>query len=260
MPRVLRRLGRDRAILLAAIAAITLIGGLELARLGTGMTAPGAGAMPGMPMPESGASGAGFGATLVMWLVMMTAMMAPATGPGAAAYLALARRRDPRQSPWPATMLFLAGHLTAWLGYALLGAAAQSALADAMLLTPMGALDRGYLAAGVLLVAGAYQLTPLKRACITRCRSPLLQLMSAWRDGAGGAFRLGLGQGSWCVGCCWALMALLFVAGVMNLAWMAIVAAFILAEKLAPRRWRLDWVAGVLLIGAGVWLGLVAAG
>lgn len=257
MPGVLRWLGRDRAILLAAIAAITLVGGLELARLGTGMSTPIAGAMPGMPMADSSA---GFGATLVMWLVMMTAMMAPATGPGAAAYLALARRRDPRHNPWPATMLFLAGHLAAWLGYALLGAAAQSALAGTGLLTSMGALANGYLSAGALVVAGVYQLTPQKRACITHCRQPLLKLMDAWRDGMGGALALGLGQGSWCVGCCWALMALLFVVGVMNLAWMAIVAAFILAEKLAPARWHLDWIAGVLLIGAGIWLALVATG
>jgi predicted metal-binding membrane protein len=260
MPAVLRRLGRDRAILLAAIAALTLFGWLELARMGTGTTAPNAATMPGMPMAGVSAASASFGMTLAMWLVMMTAMMAPATGPGAAAYLALARRRHPDRSPWPAAMGFLAGYLAAWLGYAVIGAAAQWALAGTGLLNSMGALASGYFAAGALIVAGSYQLTTPKRACITRCRNPLLQLMSTWRDGMGGALALGLGQGSWCVGCCWALMALLFVVGVMNLAWMAIVAAFILAEKLAPPRWHLDWIAGALLIGAGGWLVLVAAG
>lgn len=252
---------RDRVVLLAALACVSATGWLVLARMNAGPTAPHPMAMPGMLLAHApSATGPGYGATLAMWAVMMLAMMAPATAPGLAAYLALARRRRPRRNHALAAAAFLAGYFCPWLAYAALAAAAQSALATALRLTPMGAFADPYLSAGVLVVAGAYQLTPLKRLCVTRCRNPLLQLMGAWRDGARGALRLGFGQGSWCVACCWALMALVFVAGVMNLAWMAIITAFILAEKLAPARWRLDFVAGVLLIGAGAWIALAAAG
>ncbi|MGY3041488.1 putative metal-binding membrane protein [Rhodanobacter sp. TND4EL1] len=124
---------------------------------------------------------------------------------------------------------------------------------------PAGAIASTWLSATVLIAAGLYQLAPLKRACVTRCRSPLLQLMDNWRDGANGALKLGFHQGSWCVGCCWALMVLMFVVGVMNLAWMAILSGFVLAEKLMPARWHLDVVAGVTLVAWGGWL-LAGAG
>lgn len=248
--------GRDRLLLLAGLAGVTAAGWLVLARMHAGMPTTDAAAMPGMPM----APGASYGMTLAMWVAMMTAMMAPATGPSASAYLALARRRHPGPGALPATAGFFVGYMAAWLGYAALAAGAQSALARAMLLTPMGTLASAYVAAAVLVAAGAYQLTPLKRTCVTRCRNPLLQLMAGWRDGAGGALRLGLRQGSWCVACCWGLMALMFVVGVMSLAWMAILTAFVLAERLVPARWHLDLVSGLLLVGSGAWMALMAVG
>lgn len=259
MPALRQWMGRDRAILLAGIAGVAAIGWLVLARMSAGMTAPDSTAMSGMAMAAPSTPGPGYGITFAMWAAMMAAMMAPATGPGVSAYLALARRR-PGRNPLLAAAAFVAGHLAVWLGYAALGAAAQALLARARLLTPLGAVASAYLASGVLIVAGAYQLTALKRVCVTRCRTPLLQLMNGWRDGVGGALRLGLTQGSWCVACCWALMALVFAVGVMNLGWMAIVALFILAEKLVPAHWHVDLVSGTLLIGAGVWMALLAAG
>lgn len=259
--RTLRhRMARDRVVLLAALAGTTAIGWLVLEHTGAGLTRAGVPTMAATAMSDTGARGAGFGLAFAMWAVMMVAMMAPAAWPSAAAYLALARRARPERSPLAATANFLGGYLGAWLGYAALGAAAQSMLVRAVLLTPMGAIASNTSAAVVLIVAGAYQLTPLKRTCVTHCRSPLLQLMGAWRDGKAGALRLGLVHGSWCVACCWALMALMFVAGVMNLGWMAIVALFILAEKLVPAHWHVDLVSGTLLIGAGVWMALLVAG
>lgn len=257
MSTLRRRMARERIVLLAALAGATAIGWLVLAHMGAGLTSVEAPVMAGMAMARPAALAPGYGLTLAMWVAMMTAMMAPAASPGTAAYLALARRAHPERNPLAATASFLGGYLGSWLGYAALGAAVQSALARALLLTPMGAIASGTLASTVLIAAGAYQLTPLKRTCVTHCRSPLLQIMSGWRDGTIGALRLGLTHGSWCVACCWALMALMFVVGVMNLAWMAAVSVFILAEKLVPAHWHLETASGILLIGAGaamLWL------
>ena len=107
---------------------------------------------------------------------------------------------------------------------------------------------------GLLLAAGLFQFTPLKRACLIHCRTPLTFLMTEWREGARGAFVMGLRHGSYCVGCCWFLMGLLFVAGVMNLLWVAAISAVVLAEKLAPDRLRVSWVSGLLLVGWGACL------
>jgi predicted metal-binding membrane protein len=105
----------------------------------------------------------------------------------------------------------------------------------------------------LLIAAGVYQLTPLKRACLARCQSPLGFVLSQWREGPGGAVVMGLRHGAFCVGCCWLLMALLFVAGVMNLFWVAAIAAFVLAEKLVPLA-AVSWGAGVVLVASGAWL------
>ncbi len=252
MVAALQRIGRDRAAVLISLGLVAALGWLVLAQMSVDMAGPEAAAAlmtrpPYLPAP-------GFGMVLAMWATMMAAMMAPATAPSLSAYLALARRRHPAQNTVGVATSFFAGYMGAWLGYAVLGAAAQWALARAALLSPMSASANAYLSAGILIAAGLYQLTPLKRACVARCRSPLLQLMNNWRDGTGGALRLGFAQGSYCVGCCWALMALLFVVGTMNLAWMAIVTIFVLAEKLVPARWHLDAVAGLALVAWGSWL------
>ncbi len=252
MAAVLQRIGRDRATVLAGLGLVTAIGWLVLVRMRSAMTNPEAAAIL-LTHPQH-APDPGFGMVFAMWAAMMAAMMAPAVGPGLSAYLALARRRHPGQNTVPAAIVFFSGYIAAWLGYALLGAVAQWSLAETRLLSPMGASVNAFLSAGILAAAGVYQLTPLKRACVARCRSPLLQLMSGWRDGMGDALRLGIGRGSWCVACCWALMALLFVVGTMNLAWMAVLAAFVLTEKLVSARWHLDIAAGLVLLAWGSWL------
>ncbi|MGH8234336.1 MAG: DUF2182 domain-containing protein, partial [Rhodanobacteraceae bacterium] len=244
MDAVLQKIRRDRITLLVGIGLVAAIGWLVLASMRIGMTGPEAAAA--FMMRARYSPSPGFAMVLAMWAAMMAAMMAPSAGPSSSAYLSLARCRHAEHGPTPAIAGFFTGYLAAWLGCAVLGAVAQWSLAEARLLSPMGASVNAYLSAGILTAAGVYQLTPLKRACVARCRSPLLQLMSGWRDGTGGALRLGLGQGKWCVGCCWALMALLFVVGTMNLAWMAVLAAFVLTEKLVSARWHLDIAAGLV--------------
>ena len=252
MTAMRQRIVCDRAAALTGLALVAALGWLVLARMSVDMAATDAAAAL-MTRPQY-LPAPGFGMVLAMWATMMAAMMAPATAPSLSAYLALARRRHPAQNTVAAATSFFTGYMGAWLGYAVLGAATQWVLGRTALLSAMGASANAYLSAGILIAAGLYQLTPLKRACVTRCRSPLLQLMNNWRDGRGGALRLGLGQGSYCVGCCWALMALLFVVGTMNLAWMAIVTIFVLAEKLVPARWHLDAVAGLSLVAWAGWL------
>jgi predicted metal-binding membrane protein len=149
-------------------------------------------------------------------------------------------------------MLFGAGHLGVWIAFSAIAAMLQWQLHENALLSSGIALNSTRVAGSILIAAGLYQLTPLKSACLTRCQSPLGFLMSNWRDGNKGALQLGLRHGVYCLGCCWALMCVLFVVGVMNLAWVAALTAFVLLEKLGPAGTRIARVGGVLLAGLGV--------
>jgi predicted metal-binding membrane protein len=173
---------------------------------------------------------------LTTWVVMMSAMMFPSAAPMVVVYdrLRVRRRELGKSAPAAGTPLFVAGYLISWAGFGLLGWAVYQGARD--LSVDALAWDRGgrYLAGGVILLAAIYELTPLKHACLRKCRSPLAFLFGGWRDGGIGALRLGVEHGAWCVGCCWALMAGLFALGVMSIAWMAFVAALIAAEKLLP--------------------------
>jgi predicted metal-binding membrane protein len=123
----------------------------------------------------------------------------------------------------------------------------EAVLSDRLGLAPL-------IGGSVLILAGAYQLTPLKLACLRRCRSPLGFLMTEWREGLSGAIRMGLNHGLFCIGCCWLLMAILFVTGVMNLLWVALIAAFVLAEKVAPAGRTFGRLSGVALVAWGIWI------
>ena len=199
-----------------------------------------------------------FVAALVMWGVMMVAMMLPTAVPAIALFLRLSGRRNPAQAPAVTTAMYVAGYLAVWIGYSLPAALAQWTFTRAALLTPMATSTSALMSALILLAAGIFQFTPLKTACLTKCRSPLAFFLAEWRDGKTGAFVLGVRHGSYCVGCCWALMAVLFVVGVMNLAWVALLTALLLGEKVVPARWRLSDVSGVILIawGLGIATGL----
>jgi predicted metal-binding membrane protein len=143
------------------------------------------------------------------------------------------------------------GYVAVWAGFSALATLAQWALHQALLLSPMMATTNRWLAAAIVIAAGIYQLTPFKAACLTHCQTPMGFLMSHWRDGTLGAFRMGLRHGVYCVGCCWVLMCVLFAVGVMNLVWVAVLTAFILVEKLVGGR-SVSRIGGVLLIGVGV--------
>jgi predicted metal-binding membrane protein len=191
---------------------------------------------------------------LGIWVVMMAAMMLPSVSPTVALYSRLTRRRSP-VSP----LLFTAGYVLTWT------AAGLAAFAIAMLARHLPgdvlAWDRAgrWVAGGTLVVAAAYELTPLKDVCLAKCTSPLGFLLTSWREGRWGALRMGARNGAWCVGCCWALMASLFALGVMSLIWMAAVAGLITVEKTLPWR-RITTVAtAALLFALGVLL-LVAPG
>jgi predicted metal-binding membrane protein len=193
-----------------------------------------------------------FALTFVMWAVMMVGMMLPSAAPTILLYAALVRKQSTTSPPLAAAWIFTAGYLAAWTAFSLLAAVLQVGLEHAMLLSSMMVSANHALSAGILIGAGVYQVLPLKDVCLTRCRNPLLYLTTHWRTGRLGAFRMGAEHGSYCVGCCWTLMLVLFVAGVMNLLWVALIAAFVFIEKLLPFPHYTSRVASLALVAAGI--------
>jgi predicted metal-binding membrane protein len=193
-----------------------------------------------------------FAMILVMWVVMMAAMMLPSAAPMVLLHATLAGRQSERRAAAIATnALFVLGYLAVWSAFAAGATLLQWLLADAALLSPMMHTTSKGLAGSLLIAAGVYQLTPLKQSCLRRCRSPLEFVMLHWRSGAAGGFAMGVRHGAYCLGCCWMLMLLLFVGGVMSLAWVAGLAAFVLVEKGAPYGHWTARLAGVGLIAWG---------
>jgi len=188
-----------------------------------------------------------------MWTVMMAGMMLPSAAPTLLLFTMVVRSYDAAHVR-PRAYSFLGGYLLVWTAFSLAATLLQLLLGALLYLSPMMQL-RGQLMSGALvLVAGAYQLTPAKRSCLTACRAPAAFLARYYRPGNGAAFSLGLRHGAYCVGCCWALMLLLFVAGVMNLAAIAAIAVFVLLEKVMPLGAQGGRLSGVLLIACGVLL------
>ena len=241
---------RDRALAGSGLAGLALLAWLYLFRMErmSMMDVTAAMAMPGDR--DAGR----FLLTFLMWAVMMVAMMVPAASPMILTFATINRRRAAAGTPAVPTAVFLAGYLVIWSAFSLAAAALQGALQAAALLAPATLTVTPLVGGALLIAAGLYQLTPLKYACLARCQSPLGFILSEWREGPRGAFVMGLRHGAFCVGCCWALMALLFVAGVMNLLWVAAIAAFVLVEKLVPRARAVSWSAGAVFLGWGGWM------
>jgi predicted metal-binding membrane protein len=195
-----------------------------------------------------------------VWVTMMAAMMLPSAAPMVLAVRwASGAREGGRPGPMVASWVFVAGYLAAWTAYGLLAYGIFRAIVAAH---PgfLGWDRQGPLVAGLaVLAAGVYQLTPLKRACLRHCRTPLSFVMHRWRDGGAGAFAMGLEHGAWCLGCCVGLMLVLFAVGVMSLAWMAIVAAAIFAEKVLPLGSGMRGPIALGLVGLGVWIAVAPA-
>ena len=196
---------------------------------------------------------------LVMWAVMMAAMMLPSAAPIILLYATISRRRSERGEPASTSGVFAFGYIAVWAAFSLAATALQYGLEKVALMSPMMQTTSIALAGTMLIVAGLYQWTPLKQACLRHCRSPLEFITAYWRPGARGAFVMGLRHGAYCLGCCWMLMLLLFVGGVMNFAWIAGLALFVLVEKLAPAGHWIGRGAGVLLVAWGTATLLAAA-
>ena len=188
--------------------------------------------------------------TFAMWAVMMVGMMTPSAAPVMLLFAGLHRGRGAHRAP-RVVIAFGAGYLLVWTAFGAGAAMAQWGLHQAAMLSPAMATSSARLGGAILIAAGVYQLTPFKGACLAHCRSPLGFLMSHWRDGTAGALRMGITHGTYCLGCCWALMGILFVVGVMNLAWVAAMTIFVLVEKLGPAGAFVARVAGVAMIAAG---------
>ena len=239
-------LRRQRGVALAGLLAVAVLAWAWIVSgAGMGMAAQAEFALfphhsAGMPMAMAWDS-TRFLLTLSMCWVMMTAMMVPAAAPVVLLYAKAAAR--------PHSLAFLAGYLICWLGFSIGAVVLQVALDAAGRLAPMAmALSSRWLAGGLLIVAGLYQFSPLKGACLSHCRNPAQWLSRHYRPGAVGALRMGLSHGTYCVGCCWMLMLLLFVVGVMNLAWIAALTLAVAAEKLLPRGDLLARVGGAAFI------------
>jgi len=240
---------RDRAVILFGLAGVCILSWIYLFWMVYDMNANPATCW--MHMISTSWTAKYFFLTLVMWVIMMVAMMVPSVTPMVLIFATVQRKRASSGRLFVPAWLFLGGYLAIWSAFSLAATLAQWGLHAAALLSP-ATLTVGPVAGGVLMVlAGVYQWTPWKNACLRHCVSPLGFLTEEWRDGRGGAFIMGLRHGLFCTGCCALLMALLFVAGVMNLLWVAALGAIVLIEKLVPATRVTTSAFGVIFIAAG---------
>lgn len=249
----------------ALLVLIVLAWAALLAGAGTGMSVI---AMSGWWLPMTLPAGESWPWTpyywviaFVMWAVMMVAMMLPSAAPMTLLYAKVVQRADAKADTKEAPLCVIAfagGYLTLWILFSVLAVVLQFALERAGLMTMMMNSRSAVLSGALLIAAGIYQLTPLKTACLKHCRGPAAYLAQHWRPGPAGAWRMGLGHGAFCVGCCAVLMLLLFVGGVMNLVWIAALSVFVAIEKLAPFGEGLAKAAAAVLIATGAAL-IVAA-
>ena len=260
MERLLRR---DRIIVSCALLCITVLAWLYVLRLVADMDMGGMD-MNGMRMVSTGLRMVmnpsreawtiqDFSLMFVMWVVMMVGMMTPSVVPVALLYVNVRRRAVADGEPFASTGWFVGGYLLAWSGFSFLATVAQWGLERGALLTPMMVMASSRLGGVLLLVAGLYQLSPLKGLCLAHCTSPIvfLQRHGGFRRDAPKSLALGLRHGVYCLGCCWALMILLFAGGVMNVIWIAGIAVLVLVEKAIPVGRVVGRIAGVGLIGIG---------
>jgi predicted metal-binding membrane protein len=260
-------LRRDRLTVATALTLVTLLAWAYLLWLSAQMAADdmtGMADMPGMDMSAmAGAmapsirawSPADFAFMFAMWTVMMVGMMTPSVAPMLLLYAGVGRKAAESGAPFASTGWFFAGYLAAWTAFSALATFAQWALTSLALLTPMMAASSATLGGIVLIAAGLYQWTPLKETCLRSCQAPLGFLVAhgGFRGEPLGALRLGMAHGGYCLGCCFALMALLFVGGIMNVLWIAGLMILVLVEKIVPTGRLIPRISGALIGAAGVW-------
>jgi predicted metal-binding membrane protein len=256
---------RDRLTVAAALIIVTLLAWAYVLWLAAQMSDMAGMDMDGMNM--SGMAGAmapairawapaDFAFMFAMWAVMMVGMMTPSVAPMILLYAGVGRKASESGSPIASTGWFFAGYLAIWIAFSALATFAQWALTALALLTPMMATSSAILGGIVLVAVGLYQWTPLKETCLRSCQAPLAFLMAhgGFRDTPLGALRLGIAHGGYCLGCCFALMALLFVGGIMNLLWIAGLTILVLLEKIVPAGRLIPRISGALIGAAGIWL------
>lgn len=233
-------MGRERIVIAGALTIVTALSWAYLYHDAT---------VGHCSRMDRAGSGFDFMMLLIMWTVMMAAMMLPSAAPMILMFGKVNRQRAARAAPAFPIAAFVLAYLLIWGVFSVAAAAVQWWLSSAAMMTMTMELASGAAAAGLLILAGLFQWTPLKRMCLQHCHTPFNFLMTYWRDGRAGAFQMGLRHGVYCVGCCWAVMALLFVAGVMNLVWVLALSLLVLVEKLIPNVAR---PAGMAMIAAGV--------
>ena len=242
-----KSLSNDRLIVLAGIAIVSVISWAHMA----GMTIEGQSLAPHHPVHHW--SGSTLLSHFIMWIVMMVAMMLPTAGPMILTFATISRGQREKKQPYVNTSVFLVAYILVSIGYSLLATFLQWWLYSHAMLTALGASNSNMLSGLLLCIAGVYQWSSLKHACLRFCRNPFNFLMGNWREGSTGALHMGFKHGLLCTGCCWALMALMFVGGVMNLLWMVVITAVILIEKVAPRGDIFAKIAGVAMITSGIY-------
>ncbi|MGE5722869.1 MAG: DUF2182 domain-containing protein [Sphingomonadales bacterium] len=239
----------ERIVLLFCLAAGSALAWWWLLRQGGAPAARAMAGMEGMAAPEPLLAPHYLAAAFAMWALMMIAMMLPSASPMIALYARFAAKSGSSLLP---SLVVACTYLAVWAIFSAAAALAQALLVGSGAVSAMTlSLGSRTLAAGLLFAAALYELSPLKRACLDQCRSPFSFLLRLWRPGIGGAVRIGVAHGVYCVGCCWSLMALLFVGGVMNPAWVAALALIVALEKLVPARLHVEkFVAGTLAAAA----------
>ncbi len=259
-------LRRDRLVAISGLSLVVVVSWIYvLTGAGMGMTAI---EMTDMSMSDMARSAvmqpaawnAGYAALMFfMWWVMMVAMMLPSASPMVLLFAVVNRKQKDQGNPFVPTGVFAGGYLIAWGAFSAVSTELQWGFEQIGVLSSMMVSTSALFGGAMLVAAGAYQLTPLKHACLKHCRSPMQFVSRHWRPGSGGALRMGLQHGSYCMACCWFLMGLLFVGGVMNLYWIAGLTLFVLLEKTIPVGHWLGSLTGVGLLLWGVWV-LSAAG
>lgn len=243
---------RDLVIVLSSLTVAAMLAWAYLLYTSWGMEHMDAGAAMAIMPRMTDWRGIDLLLVLTMWAIMMVAMMLPSIIPMVLCFALLSRQRRGQRAPYVHTSLFVLGYLAVWSGFSLLATLAQWCFFEARLVTPMMVSATPTLGGVLLVVAGFFQLTPLKRACLRKCASPFGFLLNEWREGTLGALIMGFRHGAYCVGCCGLLMGLLFVFGVMNVLWVVALTIYVMLEKMLPRARWLPSVGGLLLVGWGV--------
>ena len=234
----------ERLIVIAALTVVVAVGLFSTLQLGDKLMMP------------TGRIGGSFVYPLmlfIMWWTMMMAMMLPSAAPAILTFAALRRKFAAKGVPFAPLAVFTSGYALIWTGFSVGAVALHLALRPLVSISMMMAITSSTIGGGLLIAAGLYQMSPLKAACLRKCQTPLFFLANNWRSGNGGAFRMGLSHGIYCLGCCWVLMALLFYGGVMELRWIVGLAIYVAAEKMIPTGNWLSRSAGILLVAWGVW-------